>query len=130
LGRCRAIAQQIGVDKQIRFIPKFLKMREMAELMECADILVLPYTKHYGSGLLLLGMTFGKYILATDTGGNDEYFRLYSRGVLLEGCTKEHVVEGVYKLSKLCRCYDEVWPTSLEWRNIARLALAGLQGTQ
>jgi hypothetical protein len=70
-------------------------LAETAALFEASDLMVLPYTKSYGSAALLLGMTFGKHIVATRTGGMDEYLAAYPRHTLLNGFAADEVGEGV-----------------------------------
>jgi len=127
LARTRAMAQKIGVIDQVRLIPRFLNSTDLATLFEAADILVLPYLKNYGSGLLLLGMTFGKYILATDTGGAGEYLVNYPRHQLLEGPEASHVAEGLSKAVEALSNEDGqvACPEmpELQWHNIARNVL-------
>ena len=77
LAHTRREARECGVEDRVRLIPRFLGRLEMAGLFEAADLLLLPYINGYGSGLLLLGMTFGKYIVTTDNGGAREYLRHY-----------------------------------------------------
>jgi hypothetical protein len=63
-------------------IPPFRDGRESEESF-AADRLLLPYSKGYGSGLRLLGMTFRKYVVTTDTGAANEYLRNYPLNTLL-----------------------------------------------
>lgn len=126
LGRTRRIAQELGIAERIRFIPGRLDLRQSAELLEASDVLILPYLRSYGSGLLLLGMTFGKFIAATRTGGMDEYLEDYPRHTLLNGSTPLDLAEGMgMAINRLGE-----WPSSnavaipeLMWVNIAREAL-------
>ena len=68
LGRTRRIAENAGITERVRLLPGFLHSDKLVDLFEAADILLVPYLKGYGSGLLLLGMTFGKRIVATNSG--------------------------------------------------------------
>ena len=130
LARTRAIARELGVAERVLFIPRFLDTSEIAELLEGSDVLVLPYLKNYGSGLLLLGMTFGKYVVATDVGGAGEYLASYSRRILLNGPEIPNVALG------LCQAADMIARNGrnstpeplpdLEWPTIARNVLAAL----
>jgi D-inositol-3-phosphate glycosyltransferase len=132
LARTRRIAQQLGIAERVRLIPRFLQTHELAELFEAADMLTLPYLKHYGSGLLLLGMTFGKYIVATDTGGTREYLARYPRHTLLEGTEVPYVVEGLLRGAEAVALEgDVVAPeiAELQWSAIARNVLTMIENT-
>jgi glycosyltransferase involved in cell wall biosynthesis len=130
LARTRRIALEAGVAGRVRLIPRFLRTAELAELVEAVDILALPYRRGFGSGLLLLGMTFGKHVLITDTGGAAEYLGDYPAHTLLQGAGAEEVAAG------LRRAMDSVGsrtaapgslPASLAWPAIAQRSLAALR---
>ena len=123
LARSRSLAAKAGVSERVRFIPRFLSVDEMADLLEAGDVMMLPYLKSYGSAQLLLGMTFGKYIVATASGGMDEYLRLYPFSTLLQGSDGAHVIEGIVEAKE--RFYLKPHglaglPPELQWPNIAR----------
>jgi glycosyltransferase involved in cell wall biosynthesis len=127
LGRTRRIAQESGVAERIRFIPGPLDLRRTAEIMEASDILALPYLRSYGSALLLLGMTFGKVIAATRTGGMEEYLKCYPRHTLLNGPAPNDVAAAI--ASAISRIEGSPDSETLEmpglmWVNIAREVLA------
>lgn len=56
----------------------------MAKLITAADILVFPYHHVYQSGALMLGLTFGKAIIASDIQGFREYLKPGLTGVLCD----------------------------------------------
>jgi glycosyltransferase involved in cell wall biosynthesis len=97
LARTRRIVREAGILERVRLMPGFLSAVGLAELFEAADILLLPYRKSYGSGLLLLGMTFGKQIVATNSGGAEEYLGKYPFGTLLDGPEPADIVAGLSK---------------------------------
>ncbi len=131
LDRTRRLAREAGVAERVRLIPRFLRARELAELLEAADVLALPYRKGYGSGLLLLGMSFGRHVLIADTGGAAEYVADYPAHTLLDGTGAPEVAAG------LARAIDTVTapavrvpaPRSpdLEWPAIAARALTAVR---
>ena len=100
----------------------------MSELFEASDILLLPYLKGYGSGLLLLGLTFGKHVLATDTGGSSEYFEKYENHTLLAGSTSHDVAVGLTKaLARVRRSSDPAEPpSSLSWSSVTAQAMENI----
>jgi len=120
LSRTKALLHKWGVKAQTILLPKMLDTHEMSELLEASDILLLPYVKGYGSGLLLLGMTFGKHILGTTAGGADEYLRDYSRCTLLESSSPDHVAAGLARAVDLVRKSPVATtpPRELSWNQI------------
>jgi glycosyltransferase involved in cell wall biosynthesis len=132
LAHTRRAARECGIENRVRLIPRFLGRIEMAELFEAADLLLLPYTKGYGSGLLLLGMTFRKYIVTTDTGGASEYLRNYQhRSLLARGETAEIAVgirEGIRALQTGTLAAEQTPLAELQWITIARNSLQIISG--
>jgi glycosyltransferase involved in cell wall biosynthesis len=129
LGRTRRLAQGLGIADRVRFLPGWLDLRQTTELLEASDVLLLPYRKTYGSALLLLGMTFGKHIVATATGGMEEYLDSYRAHTLLAGSDSSHVAEGVIRaLAERRRLQDNpMWaPSHLTWPAISKEVLSHL----
>jgi glycosyltransferase involved in cell wall biosynthesis len=131
LGRTRRLADNLEVTNRLRFIPGHLDIRSLAELFEAGDALVLPYLHGYGSGMLLLGMTFGKFIVATGTGGTAEYLKEYPLRQIVASPSDSDVAEGMaVAISNLSaggehRCTA---PPSLQWSTIGRHLLDEIQG--
>ena len=127
LAHTRRGARECGVEDRVRLIPHFLGRLEMAGLFEAADLLLLPYIKGYGSGLLLLGMTFRKYIVTTDTGGASEYLRNYPHSSLLARGESAEVAagirEGIRTLQAGTLIAEATALDQLQWTTIARNAL-------
>ena len=129
LGRTRRLVQQLGITEKVRLLPGFRKNEDLSALLEASDILVLPYVQSYGSGLLLLGMTFHMHILATRAGGAEEYLARYARSTMLSGTgPEEHAVGISEALDKLRQCSEAevAIDPALDWRNIARRCLDAL----
>jgi len=129
LGRSRALAEALGVRERVRFVPQFLPMADMAALFEAADTLLLPYTRTFGSGLLLLGMTFSKHIVGTGDGSMDEYVASYPRHTLLGDLRAPGIAAGLAEAIAGDRepgCAGGR-PPELEWSRIAAESLLALE---
>jgi glycosyltransferase involved in cell wall biosynthesis len=129
LGRTRQRAQELGVSERIRLLPGRLSLDDTSALFQAADVLVLPYLKSYGSASLLLGMTFGKHIVATRTGGMDEYLANYPHHTLLAGCDAHSVADGLVRAQTQIGASSgdhRLAMTDLEWPNIASRVLGHL----
>lgn len=126
LARTERIATELGIANKVRFIPGLHEIEQTSEVFEAADVLILPYLESYGSGALLLGMTFDKHILATPTGGMEEYLAEYPHHTLLKGTGVEELLAGIVeatdRFSILTHNPDGI--PSLEWKTIARELIA------
>jgi glycosyltransferase involved in cell wall biosynthesis len=125
LARTRATIQRAGVEHRVRLVSGFLDQTQMAEIFEASDILLLPYSKSYGSGLLMLGMTFGKYIVATKP-GMEESASIYTRSVLLQGADTASVLAGIETAIERMRTEHKPFagvPCEFDWVNIAATSL-------
>ena len=127
LAHTRELVERMGLSDHARLLPRFLTFGEMAELFEASDVVMLPYAKGYGSGLLLQAMTFGKYVVSSRTGGAEEYLEKYPRAVLLDGVGVGDIAVGIAAAEKeiaMARWGEARQPIpELEWRNIARSLL-------
>jgi glycosyltransferase involved in cell wall biosynthesis len=130
LGNTRRRAIELGVSSRLRLIEGVFDLQATAEIFEAADIVLLPYIESFGSGLLLLAMTFGKFIVATKAGGMDEYLARYPRHTLLEGPSSASVADGIARgMDGLSRGAEPCGLTQipeLEWPRIARDILGEL----
>ena len=121
LARTRAFVHEMGVGDRVRLRPGFLDEKAMAQLFESVDVLMLPYLKSYGSGLLMLGITFGKYIVATRS-GMEESASIYPGAILLDGSGVEDVRGGIeaalQRLAEGPRTIGRIAP-EFDWTNIA-----------
>jgi glycosyltransferase involved in cell wall biosynthesis len=55
------------------FLKGFLSDQQLSDLIEASDVLVFPYVAISQSGALLLGMSYGKAIIASDLPGFRDY---------------------------------------------------------
>ncbi|HEY2906845.1 MAG TPA: glycosyltransferase family 4 protein [Vicinamibacterales bacterium] len=129
LSRTRRIARELGISERTCLVPGRLDLADTSALFSAADILALPYAKSYGSASLLLGMSFGKHIVATKTGGMDEYLATYQRHTLLDGCDAQSVATGLthaVNQLRMCRSEPEADMAEFQWPNIAKGLLGQL----
>ena len=124
LAHTRELVERSGLTDRVRLLAKFLSFTEMAELFEASDVVMLPYAKGYGSGLLLQAMRFEKYVVSSRTGGAEEYLEKYPRAVLLDGVDVGSIGAGIAAAQReiaTSRSSGPLQPVpELEWRNIAR----------
>lgn len=130
LGRTFQLASRLGIANRVRLLRRFLSIPELSELFEASDVHLLPYTGGSGSGMLLLGMTFGKYIVSSAAGGADEYLADYGASAIVKDPANPAELARVLRESIRNLHSGGVVPqrrAELEWSNIAREVLACLR---
>jgi glycosyltransferase involved in cell wall biosynthesis len=130
LGRTRQRARELGLSERMRLLPGHLSLADTSALFHASDVLLLPYLKSYGSASLLLGMTFRKHIVATSTGGMEEYLKGYSRHTLLAGCDARSVADGLVQARSQLLTPPDDDPRAmaeLEWPRIATRVMEHLE---
>jgi len=130
LGLTRRLVTELGTPPTIRLLPGPFDPVRTTDILESADITALPYLSGSGSGLLLLCMTFGKYVVASATGGMPEHLQDYPPHTLLSGTGSTEVAKGLATAISRIRSPSAPLPTRptyLEWPSIARRIIAVLE---
>ncbi|MCI0689430.1 MAG: glycosyltransferase family 4 protein [Sporichthyaceae bacterium] len=130
LALTRRLASELGVASAVRLLPGPFDPVRTAEILESADVTMLPYLSGSGSGLLLLCMTFGKYVVATAIGGMAEHLQDYPPHTILAGTGPTEVAQGLTTALERLRSAAPPSPTRphyLEWPWIARRVLGVLE---
>jgi glycosyltransferase involved in cell wall biosynthesis len=120
LSRTRRLVEERGLQDRVRLLAGPFSAEETAELFEASDMVALPYLESYGSGLLLLAMSFGKLVIATRTGGMDEYVQEYPAHVLMESARGDDVLAALHRAQSMLPILptETPRPPSLEWSSI------------
>jgi glycosyltransferase involved in cell wall biosynthesis len=95
-----AAIERSQVKARIRFRPRFSSDPELAALLRMADIVVFPYQHVYQSGALLLAMSFGKAIIASDIPGLSEYLENGVEGILCDTAKPTHLAREILALAR------------------------------
>ena len=119
LGRTRRLVERAGVQDSVHFMTGPFSYQATSDLFDAADVVLLPYTESWGSGLLLLAMSFQKSVIVTRTGGMDEYVENYPAGVILEHADPRSVLAALHT-SRSRAGSDPRRPLELEWSHIVR----------
>jgi len=134
LGRARRRANELGISHRLRLIPRHTTNSELAELLEASDIVALPYLKEYtsGSAVLPLAMSFGKFVVATNTSGFDEYLAQYPRSILLSDTSAGTIGSGLVAAAERLSPAPAEGPflPDLQWPAIARQLVADIQSAR
>ena len=95
LARTRAAVRARGLSHDVHLLPGPFGILQTAELFEAADAVVLPYLEGYGSGVLLMAMTFGKHVIVSPAGGMHEYLDAYPDHTTLPGPGTREIADGL-----------------------------------
>jgi len=95
-----AAIERSEAKARIRFRPRFSSDPELAALLRMADIVVFPYQHVYQSSALLLAMSFGKAIIASDIPGLAEYLDAGVEGVLCDTEKPTHLAREILALAR------------------------------
>lgn len=130
LGRTRRVVTRLGLADRVHLLPGPHSNDRAAELFEASDVIVLPYMESYGSGVLLLGMSFGRRVVVSRTGGMDEYVAAYHDGVVVEPNVDAGALLEALQLTRdrASRAHGEpARPEELEWTQIVQQLLPDLE---
>lgn len=76
----QAARANLGSRLKLQF--GFVEPQRLANCLEAADVVVFPYRSIYQSGALMLAMTYGKAMIASDIPGFSEYLQAGELGLL------------------------------------------------
>jgi glycosyltransferase involved in cell wall biosynthesis len=130
LGRTRRLVTELGIADRVHLLPGLHSNDRAGELFEASDVIVLPYTESYGSGVLLLGMSFGRRVVVSRTGGMDEYVAAYRDGVVVEpnvDATALLVALQATRVRASRADGEPPRPRELEWTQIVKQLLPHLE---
>jgi glycosyltransferase involved in cell wall biosynthesis len=123
----KAAIERSEAKTRIRLRPRFSTDTELAALLRMADVVVFPYLHVYQSGALLLAMSFGKAIVASDIPGLREYLDDGVEGVLCDASKPARLAREILALARedarreaLGAAAREVALESYAWDGIAR----------
>jgi glycosyltransferase involved in cell wall biosynthesis len=130
LAGVREMARQLGIDDRVRFLPGYLPFDEMNRLFEACDVLVVAYEKHWGSGLLLQGMSYDLHIVATPIGGAEEYLQHHRRATIVPQADANGLAAALADAAAECRSVPRRASSrpDFQWQQIVRESLQALQG--
>jgi glycosyltransferase involved in cell wall biosynthesis len=79
----RELAERLGVGDRIEWRLRFLSQAELAELVEAAALVVLPYRDLDSSGALATALGSGRPVVVTDVGSLGEIVREFESGAVV-----------------------------------------------
>lgn len=110
----------------------FVEQQTLSDYLAAADIVVFPYRHIYQSGALLLAMTSGKAIVASDIAGFREYVEPGETAVLCDtndaqalATVLDHLAADPDARARLGSNALQAASTTYAWANIARTIVKG-----
>lgn len=134
-GKYQSIITNLNLQNKVIPIIRFISDEERDFLFKKCDALVLPYRKIFQSGVLLMALSYGLPIVASDLDANKEIIMQNQNGCLFpDGNSKELAKQIVQlfegdNLRRLQSAALETANTKFSWHVIAKKYLEILQGT-
>ena len=122
-------------SNKFELLNKFIPDTQVAWLFENSDIVVLPYTTATQSGVLALAFSFGKAVVATNTGSIGEILESKHTGLLVPPKSESKLSDAIVELlldEQKCLKYgynaQTYAETKLNWHNIAKETVSIYKG--
>ena len=120
----------LAEHKQIEVINRFINDEEVAQLMQRAGFVALPYTEATQSGVIPIAYAFARAVIATDVGSLGEAVQDGKTGFLIRPNDVSELVQAILRLAKdpiLCnkmgQSAHEFANTEWSWGKIAETHL-------
>lgn len=91
--------QKANKDTRAMLRFRFVEDAELSNLVAACDVVVLPYRHVYQSGVLVLAMTYGKAIIASDLGGIRDYVTHGREALLVDPTNTDEFSHAIETLS-------------------------------
>jgi glycosyltransferase involved in cell wall biosynthesis len=98
LADCQRRAVRLGVERAVRFVPRYIETGAVAAWMELAAVAVFPYHEVFQSGAMQMALTFGLPVVATRVGAAAEVVRDGETGLLVAPGDRRALAEAVTRL--------------------------------
>jgi glycosyltransferase involved in cell wall biosynthesis len=114
------------VETDFRYIPD----EEVATFYSMANLVVLPYTEIYQSGVLLLSMSYGRTVLCSDLSAFKEIIIDHETGFLFQNKNEQdlankiiYIIENRTILSNIVENANTLIESQYDWINIGKQTL-------
>ncbi len=119
-------AKKLGVRKNVKFINRFLPLKELASWLCATDIFLTPYLgrEQVSSGALIYGLSLGKVCISTPFTYAKE--TLSGRGILVGFCQSRSIAKAVNDILKNKNLRKRIeknayqYGRNLLWPNVAK----------
>ena len=87
-----------SVQNQIHLHNRYISDQERDALFKACDALVIPYRRIYNSGVLMMGLSYGKTVIASDLPANCEIIQNGVNGYLFEDGNPSDLAQNILRL--------------------------------
>ena len=86
------------VQRQIHLHQRYFNDQERDAWFKACDLLVVPYRRIYNSGVLMMGLSYGKTVIASDLPANQEIIQNGVNGYLFENGNPHDLAQNIIRL--------------------------------
>jgi glycosyltransferase involved in cell wall biosynthesis len=129
------LIDQLRGHDDIRCVPEYVPLEKVDSYFSAADLVALPYTKSYTSGILLAAYAAGKPVVVTDTGGLSEVVEEGKSGAVVpprDATALANAIIDIFqtpgKLTAMGQHAKYLGETTYSWKGIAIKTLSLYQG--
>jgi glycosyltransferase involved in cell wall biosynthesis len=123
-------ARKLGLASNVLWRLGHVTDDELVRYFTAADVVLFPYQWIYQSGALVMAMSFGRPVIATEVGGNAEYIRNNETGILVQLDNPDAWVSALDLIlrnkdvaSAMGQAACDYATHELSWDSVARLTL-------
>jgi len=122
------IIDKYGLEDHCRLFIQYIPHEMVSTFFAAADLVVLPYKKIYQSGVLLMSMSYGKPILASDLDGMNQVIIDNNNGFLFPANDSEllalkinEIISNPQKANEVAQQGLELMKEKHDWSQIGKL---------
>jgi glycosyltransferase involved in cell wall biosynthesis len=87
-----------SVQVRIHLHQRYINDQERDAWFKACDVLVVPYRRIYNSGVLMMGLSYGKTVIASDLPANQEIIQNGINGYLFENGNPLDLAQNIIRL--------------------------------
>lgn len=87
--------RQLGIEKNVRVIDKYVPNEEVGLYFSAADVVVLPYVSATQSGVVQVAYAFNKPVITTNVGGLPDVVENHKTGFVVEAKNPKNLAEAI-----------------------------------
>ncbi len=96
--RYEALIQRLTLAESVKLHIRYIRDTEVAHFYAAADVVVLPYRRIYQSGVLLMAMSYGVPVIASDLDAMKDVVADGVNGFLFKSGDAHHLAETIHQV--------------------------------
>lgn len=119
------LIDEIRTRDDVLCVPDYIPFEKIAPYFCAADVVVLPYTKTYTSGVLLAAYAAGRPVVVTDTGASREVVESGRSGIVVPPRDSKALSQAIVEIvnssdmEEMGKYAKHLAETRYSWRNVA-----------